>query len=118
MFLLFLRLGQHAVGQSQRREVHLGDVDVGRLEALVQAVVERLAAKDVEEVSLQSLALDADRVDLVLRVNLVLLDGGIENFLVGIRHVAVGVHQFNHHVLGHLGLHCHVLGDDIAHAAD
>ncbi len=47
-----LGLGQHAVSQCQRSQIHLGHIDACRLETLVEVLVERLALQDVQEVAL------------------------------------------------------------------
>ena len=113
-----LGLGEHAVGKGQRGEVHLDDIDIGRLEALVQVLVERLALQDVQEVAFNVAALHTDGVELQLRIDLVLLHGGIENLLVGVSHAAVVVHQLDDHALCDLRLVGQVFGDHVAHGTD
>ena len=114
----FLCLGQHAFGQGEWRQIHLGHADAGHVKALVEVAVEGLAPQDVEEVPLQVGGLYAHGVELILRVNLVLLHGGVEYLLVLIAHVAVGVHQLNDHLLSDAGLGGQVFGDDVAHTSD
>ena len=109
---------QYAVGQSQRSKVHLCHIDAGGLEALVQFLVESLALQNIEEVAFQTCSLDANGVDLKLRTHLVFLYGSIENLLIRIGHVTVGIHQFNHHILCDNGLVGEILANDIPDAAD
>ena len=112
-----LRLGEHAVGEHQRCEIHLDDVDAGALEALVAGVVELLAPQYVKEIAFQVLALYACGVKLELVVNLVFLSDGIDNLLFGIIHAAVGVHEFVYHVLAHDGSLFQVFDNHILYAA-
>ena len=49
-----LGLGEHAVGQSQGRQVHLCDGDACVVEAFVDVAVESLAPKDIDEVALDA----------------------------------------------------------------
>ena len=49
-----LCLGQHTVGQSQRSQIEFGNIDVCRFETLIEVLVERLALKDVQEVTLNA----------------------------------------------------------------
>ena len=113
-----LRLGQHAVRQSQRSEVQFCDVDIGSLETLVQVLIERLALQDIEEIALNARALDANRVNLILRIDLILLNGSVQNLLVGIGHAAVVIHEFHDHVLSDEGFAGQVLSNDIADRAN
>ena len=47
------------------------------------------------------LCLNADGVVLKECAHLVFLGYGIQNFVVGIHHTAIGVHEFVHHLLRH-----------------
>ena len=109
---------QHAVGQSQRGQVHLSDIDIGRLEALVQVLIECLAFQNIEEVAFQTCRLDAYGVDLELRAHLVFLYGSVENLLIWVGHVTVGVHQFDDHILCDNALVGEILANDVPDAAD
>ena len=113
----FLCLREYAVGESQRREEHLGDIDAGGLEALVEVLVECLALQDVEEVAFYPRALYAHGVELRLCVDLVFLHCHVEYLLVRILPVAVDVHQFDDHVLRDFGLRRQVPGYHVSHAA-
>ncbi len=113
-----LGLRKHAVCQRQRCQVHLGYLDSCLIEASVEVLVERLPPEYVEEVALQLRALYADGIDLQLRVDLVLECDGVEYFLVGIVHVAVGVHQLVHHLLCDYGLRRQLPDDHILDAND
>ena len=113
-----LSLREYAVGQCQRCQVHLRHADACHLETSVEVAVEGLPFEDVQEITLQTGGLDAHRVDLVLGVDLVFLDGCIEDLLILIFHVAVGVHEFDHHVLGDDGLCRQVLTDHIPDTAN
>ena len=44
-------LGQHTVSESQRSKIHLSDINLSILEALVEILVECLALQDVQEVT-------------------------------------------------------------------
>ena len=46
-----LGLCQYAVGQGQRSQIHLSDIDASSLEALVQVLVERIAFQDIQEIA-------------------------------------------------------------------
>ena len=109
---------QYAVGQSQRGKVHLCHIDAGGLKALVQVLVESLALQDIEKVAFQACSLDANGVDLELGTHLIFLYGSIENFLIRIGHVTVGVHQFNHHILCDNALVGEIFANDIPDTAD
>ena len=61
-----LSLGQHAVGQCQGSQEHLGNIDAGSLEAFIQVLVERLTLQDIKEDTLEMAALYAYRVELIL----------------------------------------------------
>ena len=50
------------------------------------------ALQNVQEIALNTRALDADRVKLELRIDLVFLYRSIENLLIRVFHVAVSVH--------------------------
>ena len=113
-----LGLGQYGVGQSQRCVEHLGNMDASHLEAAVPVLVEGLTLQDVQVVALQTGALYADRVLLILRVDLVFLYGGVDNLLVRIVGVAVGIDQFVNHGVGHDSTCRQILRNHIAHATN
>ena len=113
-----LGIGEHAVGQRQRCQIHVGDGYAGQVEALVEIAVEQLSPEDVQEVALQSGALNAHGVHLVLVVYLVFLRGSIQDFLVLVAHVAVAVHQFVHHFLRDDGVFGKVLHNVVPYTAN
>ena len=43
--------------------------------------------------------LNANRVELILAVYLIFLYSGIEDFLIWILHITVGIHEFDNHIL-------------------
>ena len=114
----FLCLGEHAVGHCQRSQVHLGNGDASLVEALVQVAIERLAPENVEEIAFKARALNAYGVNLVLLVHLVFLCGGIQDFLLGVGHVAISIHQLVDHFRRDNRLLGHLLDNDVLHAAD
>ena len=59
-----------------------------------------------------------NRVELVLGINLIFLNSSIENLLIGVIDVTVGVHELNNHVLRNNGLGRKILGDDVVNRAD
>ena len=113
----FLRLRKHAVSQCQRRKIELGNANLCHFEAVVKALIEGLTLQDVEEVALKPGALDANRVGLKLRVNLILLDCHVNELLIRILHIAVGIHQFNDHLLCYKRVGRQVTGDDVTYAS-
>ena len=112
-----LGLAEHAVGQCQRSQIHLADGYASLVEAVVEVVVESLSPEDVEEIAFETAGLDAYGVELILVVDLVFLCCGIEDFLLRIRHIAVGIHEFVDHLGRDNGLVAQFLDNHIAHAA-
>ena len=91
---------------------------MGNVETLVQVAVEKLPPENIQEVALEAGALNAHRIKLILRVDLVFLRGSIEYFLVLISHVAVGVHELVDHLLLDNRIGGQVFDNDIFHAED
>ena len=114
----FLCLCQHGVGQGQRCQIHLCNVDTSDFKTLVEVAVKRFSFQDIKEVSLQVGSLNSYRIELVLRVDLVFLNGSIKDFLILIFHVAVGVHELNDHVLCDTCVRRQIFGNNISDTAD
>ena len=112
-----LSFGEHGIGQSQRSKIHLGHLDVGQFEAAVQVLEEGLAHEDVEEVALQACGTNAHGIHLHVRVHTVFLLGDVEDLLVRIVEVPIGIHQFDNHLLCDDGVGRKVAPDGVAHRA-
>ena len=113
-----LCLAEHTVGKRQGCQIHLGNGNASLVEAVVQIVIERLTPQDVQEIALQAVGLDAYRVELILRVYLVFLGCSIQNFLFGIGHASVGIHQFVDHFGGNDGFSRQILHNDVTDTAN
>ena len=108
-----LCLREYAVSQCQRSEIHLCHTDASRLETHVQVLIEGLTLQNVQEVALQVVRLYAHRIELELGTHLILLYSRIENLLILIGHVTIGIHQFDDHVLSDDSLAGQILGNHI-----
>ena len=73
--------------------------------------------QNIEEIALQTVALYADRIELVLLVEFVFLCGCLQNLAVRITHHAVGVHQLIDHFLRNHRVFGNFLHDNVAHTA-
>ena len=68
-------LAQHAICQHHRGKIHLGDGYTGLIETFVEVAIEGFMPQNVEEIAFQTVALYADRVELILLVEFVFLCG-------------------------------------------
>ena len=112
-----LGIGEDAVGKGYRSQVELCDGYSGLNEARIEVVVELLAPKDIEEVTLKAHSLNAHRINLILLVDLILLDDSVENFLLRITHTPIGIHKFIDNLAGNHSLLGIFLDYDIADTA-
>ena len=97
-----LSLGEDTIGEGYGRDIHLSNINIDSLEALVEILIECISLKDIQEIALDMRTLNSYGVCLILRVNLVFLLGNIKNLLVGIFHRTVSIHQVDYHLLGNL----------------